>query len=123
MFITTSGIVLRIYPFRDKKLIARIYTKDGGLVSFIIKKNKQQIVLAELLTIAEITYRDSKGRSLFYVKETQVEYVYNNLTVNTNKIGCCLLLCEILNRCLNDKNPKLYEFIIAAIVTIILNKV
>ena len=76
MFITTSGIVLRTYPFRDKKLIARIYTKDGGLVSFIINKNKQQIVLAELLTIAEITYRDSKGRSLFYVKETLTQITF-----------------------------------------------
>ena len=60
MFITTSGIVLRTYPFRDKQLIVKMFTKESGVASFIIRKNKSQIALSQLLTIAEITYKNQK---------------------------------------------------------------
>ena len=63
MFITTSGIVLRAYPFRDKKLIVKIFTKKAGLISCIITKNKSQIPLSQILTMAEITYKNSKKDS------------------------------------------------------------
>ena len=112
MFITTQGIVLRTYPFRDKKLIAKIFTRDFGLISCIIKKNPGQIMLSELLTIAEITYKKSRNQNMFYLKEVRVEYVYGSLTRNPKKIQCAIMLCEILTKCLNEKNIEVYLFII-----------
>ena len=79
MFVTTRGVVLRTYPFKDKKLISKIYTEDKGLVSFIIKKNKDQIILSQPLNIVEITYRESNTHSLFYINDCSAEYVYLSL--------------------------------------------
>ncbi len=112
MFITTQGIVLRTYPFRDKKLIAKIFTRDCGLISCIIKKDPSQIMLSELLTIAEITYKKSRNQNMFYLKEVRVEYVYRSLTRNPKKIRCAIMLCEILTKCLTEKNIEVYLFII-----------
>ncbi len=112
MFITTPGIVLRTYPFRDNKLIVKIFTKDAGILSFIITKTKSQIALSQLLTIAEITYKHSKNQSLFYIKEVNVNYIYKSLTTDGEKIQVSLILCEILNKCLNEQNSLLYDFII-----------
>jgi len=111
MFITTKGIVLRTYEFRDNQFIVKIFTKDDGLISCIAKKNKSLIVLSELLTIAEITYKKPKSQALTYLKEAQVDYVYQSLTINRKKIQCAIVLCEILNNCLNEINPELYDFV------------
>ena len=114
MFITTRGIVLRTYPFRDKKLIVKIFTKDDGLVSCVVRRNKSQIILSELLTIAEITYKKTKNQSLVYIKECRVDYVYRSLTISSNKIQCAIMLCEILNKCITELNSELYDFVTEA---------
>jgi DNA repair protein RecO len=114
MFITTSGIVLRVYPFRDKKYIAKIFTEKSGLISCIITKNKAQIPLSQILTIAEITYKMNKTHSLFYIRDVQIEYVYKSLTVNTQKIRISMVLCEILNKCINEPNILIYDFLVSA---------
>ncbi|MBF25046.1 MAG: DNA repair protein RecO [Flavobacteriales bacterium] len=111
MFITTSAIVLRTYPFRDKKLIVKVFTLDYGIMSFIITKNKSQIILSQSLTIAEVTYKHVKNKSLFYIKEVQVEYIYNSLTTNRKKMEIGIVLCEIMTKCLNEKNKRLYIYI------------
>jgi len=114
MFITTSGIVLRVYPFRDKKLIAKIFTKKAGLISCIITKNKLQLPLSQILTMAEITYKNSKQQTLLYLKDVQINYVYNSLSTNTTKIQVSMVLCEILNKCVNEPSIFIYEFIISS---------
>ena len=114
MFITTSGIVLRAYPFRDKKLIVKIFTKKAGLISCIITKNKSQIPLSQILTMAEITYKNSKQQTLLYLKDVQINYVYNSLSTNTAKIQVAMVLCEILNKCINEPSVLIYEFIISS---------
>ena len=60
MFITTQGIVLRTHPFKDNQLIIKVFTKDDGPISVLLKKNRSQIILSEILTLAEITYKNPK---------------------------------------------------------------
>ena len=112
MFITTKGIVLRTYPFRDNKLISKIFTEHDGFISCIISKKSQRI-LSEPLTIVEIIYKKPKrSSSLIYIKDCHADYIYKNLTTNSKKIHCSIILCEILNKCVNEKNHFLYNFII-----------
>ena len=112
MFVTTKGIVLRTYPFKDKKLISKIYTEDKGLVSFIIRKNKDQIILSQPLNIVEITYRESNTHSLFYITDCSPDYVYRDLMTNGEKLSFALLISEVLNKCLTEINIELFQFII-----------
>ena len=112
MFVTTKGIVLRTYPFKDKKLISKIYTEDRCLVSFIIRKNKDQIILSQPLNIVEITYRESNTHSLFYITDCSAEYIYGNLMTNGEKLSFAMLICEVLNKCLTEINIDLFQFII-----------
>ena len=111
MYINTQGIVLRIYPFKDNKTIGKIYTKESGLVSFIIKKTKTQIILSQPLTIANIIYKKTKANSLYYIKETSLNYMYQSVPYDVKKLNCCLVLCEILNKCAKEPNPRLFSFI------------
>ena len=111
MFITTKGIVLRTHPFKDNQLIVKVFTKDEGLISCIIKKTRSQIILSEILTIAEITYKKSKSQSMFYIKECLAEYVYTSVPMSQQKISCAMILCDILNKCLQEVSPELFDFV------------
>ena len=115
MFITHSGIVLRTYPFKDNRIISKIFTKNHGLISCIARKQKSQIILSQPLTIVQLTYRQKKANTLIHVHDASVEHVYKTLTINSEKIQCALLLCEILNNCLKEVNANAYMFIVQAL--------
>ena len=97
-----SEIVLRTHPFKDNQLIIKFFTKDDGLISCIIKKKSIPNYIIEILTLAEITYKKTKNTSIFYIKECQVEYVYKSIPRCQQKILCAMILCDILNKCLNE---------------------
>ena len=114
MFVTTKGIILRTYPFKENKIICKIFTEEKGLVSFIAKKNKEQIILSQALNIVEITYKCSNTYSLFFVSECSADYVYTNLLSNGRKLSYAMIICEILNKCINNVNVELFNFIISS---------
>ena len=114
MFTTTTGIVLRTYPFKDNRIISKIFTKKHGLISCIARKQKSQIILSQPLTIVQLTYRQKKTNTLIHVHDVSVEHVYKTLTTNNAKIQCALLLCAILNNCLKEVNAPAYMFIVQA---------
>ncbi len=112
MFISTKGIVLRSYPFKDNKFITKVFTREAGLVSFIFRKTKNQVILSQPLTMLDITYRSPKNKQLFYIKEAQINYPYQNLLFNNTKINHSIIMCEILYKCLKEPNEVLFDFII-----------
>lgn len=112
MFITTEGIVLKSYPFKDGSYIVRIFTSKSGVLSFIIKKTKKKSIIYQPLTILEITYREKENSTLFYIKDAHVLYPYQNLLFNNRKIQIAIVLAEILQNCLSEQNQELYNFII-----------
>jgi DNA repair protein RecO (recombination protein O) len=42
MLVSTEGIVLRQFPFSDTSIIVKIFTRDYGLVGFIVKGAKSK---------------------------------------------------------------------------------
>ncbi len=116
MFKTTKGIVLRVTKYKDTKFIANIYTRDFGLIGLIVRKTKEQIILSQALTIADITYKHSNNRSLYYIKESSVEYAYADLIFNNKKLNTSIILCEILSQLLTEKNTELYDFVVNSLI-------
>ena len=105
---------MRTYPFKDNQFITKIFTKEDGIISCIIRKKKFQAILSQLLTIVTVTYKTASSTSFVYLQEAHVDHVYKTLTMNSHKIQCAIVLCEILNKCLTEKNPEAYPFIINA---------
>ena len=116
MFKTTKGIVLKATQYKDSQFIANIYTLDFGIIGLIVRKKKEQVVLSQPLTIAEITFKHSNNRSLYYAKEASIEYAYADLIFNNQKLSSCIILCEILNQILKEKNAELYDFVTNSLI-------
>ena len=112
MLITTEGVVLKSYPFKDGSYIVKVFTPNNGMLSFIIKKTKKKSIIYQPLTILEITYRKKENINLFYIKDAHVLYAYQDLLFNNQKIQIAIVLSEILQKCLGEPNEDLYKFII-----------
>jgi len=111
MFDSTKGIVLRTYPFRENQCISKVFTREFGTLSFIVKKTKNQVILSQPLNVVELTFQNSKNKTLFFVKEAYICLPYGNILFNNKKLTICIVLCEILSKCLQEKNIELFDFV------------
>ena len=116
MFETSKGIVLKVTQYKDAQFIANVYTRDFGKIGFIIRKSKEQMILSQPLTIIEITYKQSNNKTLYYAKESSVEYAYTDLVFNNQKLNTSIILCEILSLLLTEKNHELYNFVVNSLI-------
>ena len=61
----TQGIVLTSYPFKEKDRIIKVFTKDKGLISLIIKglssKRSNLLALSSNFCMQEFVYRIGKS--------------------------------------------------------------
>ena len=71
MIISTTGIVLNKFRYKDTSLIVRVITRDAGLCSFIVrvgngKKKKNIFNYFQPLSIIEIEYDSNNKRDLHF---------------------------------------------------------
>ena len=114
MFITTKGVVLKSYPFKQKKIIIKVFTRDHGLLTFMTRKTKSQSLISQPLTVIEVTYKNPRNSSISYIKDVGVEDAYHNLLFNNKKLQIAISLSEILQKCLKEPSSKIYDFIVTS---------
>ena len=110
--IKTQAIVLLYYPFKETSIIVKLYTKDLGLQSYIIKgvrkaqKNAQvSIAYFQALNILDILAYHEDEDKLQYLKEVQIQYSYKSLYNNFHKSFIVNFITEFLFKLA----PYLYE--------------
>ena len=92
MLVNSEVIILSYINYSESSIILRIYTKDYGLKSFIIKgirtKRKSIITLGQLqpLTIIELTFNEKKSTKLSYINSLKLLYPFKSINSNIIKI-------------------------------------
>ena len=122
MIISTTGIVLNKFRYKDTSLIVRVITRDTGLCSFIVRfgkgKNKKNIFnYFQPLSIIEIDYDSNNKRDLHFFKEVDLKFNFKSIHSNHKKSVVIMFLSEILSKTLKfqGKDFQLYDFIEASI--------
>ena len=119
MIISSSAIVLSKLKYRDNDLIIKLFVKELGLTSFIVrggsKKNKSNHF--QQLSLLEIEFDFSTKKSLHYFKEFEIKPNLKTVHTDLKKISIIIFLSEILSKILihQQKDYKLYDFIEYAI--------
>ena len=119
MIISSSAIVLTKMKYRDNDLIIKLFVKELGLTSFIVrggsKKNKSNHF--QQLSLLEIEFNFSTKKSLHYFKEFEIKPNLKTVHTDFKKISIIIFLSEILSKILihQQKDYKLYGFIEDAI--------
>ncbi len=123
MLSTTKGIVLNHIKYSESSVIAKIYTENYGLQSYIIKgirksKSKTKLSLLEHLSLIEIVaYHKENTSSIRTVKELKSIYRFQSIPYDIGKSSIALFINEILFKSLHEeeKNPILFDFLFHSI--------
>lgn len=118
MNIKTEAIVLKTYKYSETAIIAKIYTKERGLLSFMVhgvrkKKSKFRPAFFQVLQALnlEITYKEKSN--LNNIKEVNILNNYTELHTNIYKSTIAQFIGEIIFKSIQEQeiNTNLFNFI------------
>ncbi len=117
MLFTGKSIVLNTIKYGETGVIARCYTRDHGLVSFMVKgvRGKGKIRPSHLLplNLTEMVYQIKGQVSLQFLKEVKCDPVLQNIHYQPVKSAIVFFVTEMVHLTLREeeKNEPLFEFL------------
>ena len=119
MLVKTNAIVLSKLKYRDNDLIVKCYTKQRGIVSYLIRgvykssKGSSKSVYFQPLSLLIIEENFKPNHSLQNIKEVKFDYLYKTLHTHILKSAIVMFLSEVLSSVLKEEeqNEPLYKYI------------
>ncbi|MCO6501038.1 MAG: DNA repair protein RecO [Vicingus serpentipes] len=122
MLYTSKGIVIHHFKYKEKSVIAKIYTEKYGLQSFIIngvrgKKSKNKAALLQPLSLIEINATKKENKGLQQIKEIKAAYLFQEIPFHIHKTSIAFFIAEILYKSIKEeeKNESLFQFLYGSI--------
>jgi len=118
MLFSGRGIVLGFLKYGDSSVIARIYTREHGIVSFIVQgvfRKKARISSSQLqaLTLLDMVYYHRENRPIQNIKEVRANPPLNSLQMNVVKSSLAIFGAEVLQKALKnfEKDYQLFDMV------------
>lgn len=115
-----QGIVLQSIRYGDTSLIVKVFTRNYGLRSYMVKGafnrgSKNRVALFQNLNIIQFVEagHPNKG-TLRYLKDVQLAHVYQSIPTMMNKSAILMYISELLTKTITEQeqNVVLYGFIV-----------
>lgn len=114
----TEGIVFKTTKYSETSVIATIFTKKYGLLSFILQgirsnKNKNKGNILQPLNILNLEIYLKEHRNLNRIKEYTTNYIYKNMQVDFAKQSVAIFCIELISKCIKEHeiNERLYNYL------------
>jgi DNA repair protein RecO (recombination protein O) len=119
MLVKINAIVLSKLKYRDNDLIVKCYTKQKGIVSYLVRgalksqKGSSKAVYFQPLSLVLIEEQFNANRSLQGIKEIKLDYLYTSLHTDVLKTAIVMFLSEVLSTVLKEEeqNEILFDYI------------
>lgn len=103
----TQAIVLSTINYNDKYLLAALYTRDFGRVTYMVPKTKSktskvQKSLFSALAILDMEVEHQASRDIQRIKEAHILHPLYSISGNMTKTSIVFFLSEFLSRILKD---------------------
>jgi DNA repair protein RecO (recombination protein O) len=122
---STRGIIFHTVPYSDNRVIAKIYTQDFGLLSFIVsvsrtKSGKIKSPLLQALTQVDLRIEKKEKSNLHAVRDLTLAVPYAHLHNDIVKTTIALFTAEVLYKSVREeeKNEALYTYISSALLAL-----
>ena len=108
--ISTQAIVISSIKYGESSLISKLYTKDLGLTSYVMKgilKSKKGTLKAayfQPLTLLSVVVNHHEKRNLHSIREAQVSYVYKTIHTDVAKQSIVMFLSKSYLALYKNKN-------------------
>ena len=120
---TIQGIVLQSIRYGDTSLIVKVFTRNFGLRSYMVKgafnrNSKCRAALFQNLHLINYVEAGKPNKSsLGYMKDVQLTTVYQSIPFVMNKGAIMMYVSELLTKTLTEQeqNEPLYDFIVQSL--------
>lgn len=116
-YIKTRAIVLHQIRYGETSLICRVFTRESGLVSLMIKgarssKSSLKASRFQLMNVLDIVITDKPGGGIQYVREASLSPAYQFLPYDDWRRSTGIFLTEVLYRILQESavQAELFDF-------------
>lgn len=123
MITSSRGIVLHTTDYSETSLIARIYTRNNGLLSFIAKGVRKKGAsirknLFQPLNLVEVVYYLKENTSLHTLREISIEKQFHLIPADISRSSVLIYMNELLNRSISavGPDPGLFDFIRSSVL-------
>ncbi len=111
MLLSTQGLVLHTTKYAESSIVAKIFTRELGLCSYIIKgvrnkngRNKQNLL--QPLSHLDMTVYNNPKKQLQYIKEMHPSAQYGTLHTDAVKMALVFFMDEVLYKSLKEAEPN-----------------
>ena len=120
----TRGIALSYIRYRETSIIARVYTEEYGLQSYIVnsvrtaRSKNNRIALFQPLTLLEMVVYYKNDRDLHRLSEVKTSYPFQSLPFDVAKSTIAMFVTEMLNKVLKEEasSPTLFRFLAESVI-------
>ena len=118
-----QGIVLQSIRYGDTSLIVKVFTRNYGLKSYMVKgalnrNSKNRVALFQNLNLINYIGVEKVNRgTLGYMKDVQLSFVYQSLPLVMNKSAIMMYVSELLSKTITEQeqNEALYDFVVRSL--------
>ena len=118
-----QGVVLQSIRYGDTSLIVKVFTREYGLRSYMVKgafnrgASNRAALFQNLHFIQYVEVGKPNTSSLRYLKDVQLSMVYQSIPLVMNKSAILMYVSELLSKTLTEEaqNTNLYDFILRSI--------
>lgn len=118
MIAKTQGIVFHQIKYSESSLIVKIYTREFGIQSYLVKgvrskKSKISPALLQHLSLLEIVVSHKEKSNLHYIREIRSAHQYVSIPYDMIKSSIILFVNELLIKAIQEEesNPSLFDFL------------
>ncbi len=123
MISSTEGIVIHALKYGETSIIARIFTRDLGMQSYLVRgvrksRSSRKQHLFQPLTMVHMVVSHKEKAGLNHIKEIQLLDPYQTIPVKVEKTSLVIFLAEILSHALKNQetNEGLFLFLRTALL-------
>ena len=118
MFFKADGLVVNVINYNDKYILARVFTREFGQVTYMVPKSKGKAAkvqrsLFSPFALLQLEVEHKPSRSIQRVREAQVLFHQFDTMSDIGKTSMVFFLSEFLNRVLGEteENKHLFGFL------------
>lgn len=125
MLHSTRGIVIHTTKYSETSIIARIFTEQFGMQSYLIKgirraQSRLKPALFQPLTILDLIVYHRQKSSLQNLKEANYLYPYQSIPFDISKSSIALFINELIYKTIREEesNPELFDFLLRTCISL-----
>ncbi|QCR23661.1 DNA repair protein RecO [Pontibacter sp. SGAir0037] len=123
MLVKTRGIVLNYIKYRESSIIAKVYTEQLGVQSYIVnsvrkKGGGSRIALFQPFSLLDMVVYTSHKGGLTRISEYKVAHPFISIPFDIMKSSILMFLSEMVTRTVKEEeeNAPLFTFLYEAII-------